>query len=453
MNLKLTVIFFTVLVISSCGSAVKEGMIIFTQVTSEINGSAHSRIAALDPKNPGKMKVLSEGFIDACSPVVSFDAKFIVFSGRRTGTEQKQIWKLNLKNLKASQITNEKYDCTDPVILPGDQTAFSGSIGKEGKQSLFTCKTDGTGLKQITFDPYAYFSSSVLGDGRLISVRRQKNSPEKELAIVLRPDGTKAEIFLNASDGTVFRSSFHEAIGGRLYYVEGDKDSVRGDIICINYNRPMHSSDNLTSSINLDFRDAVPMKNGNLLVSFKESEGGSCALGEFDPWKKKMIRTIFSDPSCSSIQPVIAEAADRPKKLPSEVDYGVKTGLLLCQDINYNFPADAKGITLSRIADKIEIMGTDSAMGVVEVEKDGSFYLKVIADTPFRIITLDKNGNVINGPCGWIYLRPNERRGCIGCHEDPELVPENRLPLAVKKAPVNIPVHVSRIKEKEISLE
>jgi hypothetical protein len=166
-----------------------------------------------------------------------------------------------------------------------------------------------------------------------------------------------------------------------------------------------------------------------------------------------MIRTIFSDPSCSSVQPVVAESVIRPKKLPSEVDYGVKTGLLLCQDINYNLPADAKAITLSRIADRIEVLGADSTMGVVNVEKDGSFYLKVIADTPFRIRTLDKNGNVINGPCDWIYLRPNERRGCVGCHEDPELVPENRLPLAVKKAPVNIPVHVSRIKEKEISLE
>jgi len=92
-------------------------------------------------------------------------------------------------------------------------------------------------------------------------------------------------------------------------------------------------------------------------------------------------------------------------------------------------------------------------MGTINVEKDGSFYLKVMADTPFRIQTIDEKGKVLNGPCGWIWLRPNERRGCVGCHEDPELVPDNKVPFSVKKAPVNVPVHINKVVEKKISLE
>ena len=102
---------------------------------------------------------------------------------------------------------------------------------------------------------------------------------------------------------------------------------------------------------------------------------------------------------------------------------------------------------------KIRIIGIDSALGEINVERDGSFYLKVIADTPFQIQTIDDKGNVVGEPCGWIYLRPNERRGCVGCHEDPEMVPENKYPLAVKKAPVNVPVHISKVVEKKVSLE
>jgi hypothetical protein len=98
-------------------------------------------------------------------------------------------------------------------------------------------------------------------------------------------------------------------------------------------------------------------------------------------------------------------------------------------------------------------MGIDSSLGVVQVEEDGSFYLKVMADKPFRIQTIDKNGHVLQGPCGWIWLRPNERRGCVGCHEDHEMVPENRVPLAVKILPVTIPVHISNVVEKKVSLE
>jgi hypothetical protein len=76
----------------------------------------------------------------------------------------------------------------------------------------------------------------------------------------------------------------------------------------------------------------------------------------------------------------------------------------------------------------------------------------VVADKPFQLRTLDKNGNVINS-CAWLWIRPNERRGCIGCHENRELAPENNVPLAIKMDPVSIPVHVSDFVEKEVELE
>jgi len=64
------------------------------------------------------------------------------------------------------------------------------------------------------------------------------------------------------------------------------------------------------------------------------------------------------------------------------VDHQVKTGLLLCQDINFineqmtdNFANAGKSL-------KIEVLGTDTTYGVVQVEEDGSFYLKVMAIYP-----------------------------------------------------------------------
>ena len=92
----------------------------------------------------------------------------------------------------------------------------------------------------------------------------------------------------------------------------------------------------------------------------------------------------------------------------------------------------------------------NSSLGTIQVEEDGSFYLKVVADTPFRIQSVDNEGHVLQGPCGWIWLRPNERRGCVGCHEDHELSPDNRVPLAVKKSPVTISVHLNNGVEKKV---
>ena len=131
----------------------------------------------------------------------------------------------------------------------------------------------------------------------------------------------------------------------------------------------------------------------------------------------------------------------------------MKTGLLLCQDINFTDPFLPDSSTAIRKALKIEVLGVDTTYGVVDVEQDGSFQLKVMADKPFRIRTLDKDGNVVGVPCSWLWLRPNERRGCIGCHENPELAPENIVSLAVKKSPVIIPVHITDVKEKMVELE
>ena len=44
----------------------------------------------------------------------------------------------------------------------------------------------------------------------------------------------------------------------------------------------------------------------------------------------------------------------------------------------------------------------------------------------------------------WIWVRNHEPRGCIGCHEDPELVPENRMVDAVTRNPAKLTLPPAR---------
>jgi hypothetical protein len=209
----------------------------------------------------------------------------------------------------------------------------------------------------------------------------------------------------------------------------------------------------MTSGTGGNFYNVLPLGPDKYIVSCRISDSAHYALYEFDPVKKLVGREVLTDPGYNVLDAVLVEEYERPKKLPSEVDTQVKTGLLLCQDINFLNVQGQNNLSDISKAGKIEVLGVDTTYGVVEVEEDGSFQLKVMADTPFRIRTLDKEGNVVNGPCSWLWLRPNERRGCIGCHEDPELAPENRVSLAIKKPPVIVPVHISDIKEKIVDLE
>jgi hypothetical protein len=120
----------------------------------------------------------------------------------------------------------------------------------------------------------------------------------------------------------------------------------------------------------------------------------------------------------------------------SVVDLQRDTGELYCLDADLSdLPVDRPPGSSTSSA-SLRIRSATGTLGEVPLEEDGSFYVEVPADTPVQLETLDAAGRVVRGPSAWIWVRPNERRGCIGCHEDRELAPENRVPLAVERPPV-----------------
>jgi hypothetical protein len=436
--------------LASCQRGIKEGMIIFTQVEGDLQSvpaRLQYRLVQMSPDNPGKTRIISDGFYSARSPQVSPDGKKLVFSGKRNQNETWQIWTMDLRSRRTCKVTNSELSCTDPAFLPAGRVVFT----VDGK-SLYTCKTDGTEFQRITYDTYNYLHPGVLADGRILSIRI--SDPENDYNLtILRPDGTKAALFYQGNKRCSISGKPYEIQDGRIFFTQSSNvKPEKNDIVSINYRRPLHSCHIVTEDIEGSFMNVYPIEKGTMLVSWRSSTDKKYSLHEFDPVKKEFVRTLYADPYFNAIEAVAVEKKSNPKNLPSEVDYGVKTGLLLCQNLNFKVPDNSK-ISINRVAETIEIMGIDSSLGKVPVEKDGSFYLKVIADTPFRITGFDKNGNRIDGPCGWIYLRPNERRGCIGCHEDPESVPANIQPLAVLKLPVSIPIEIKKIREKEMQLE
>ncbi len=440
-------------------------MIIITQVPGKlkeinyVNGNfwryfPEAQIVSVDPDAPQKkVEVLTKEFYSACSPAISYDGRYLLFAAQQNQTDPWNIWELNLRNLKFRKVISSEENCIDPAYLPGNRLLFSklttGDTLKAG-HSLYTCKLDGSDERRITFNPNTFFASSVLNDGRILTISRQL-FPEKEneIYMVLRPDGTKAEMFCKSTEGNILAGRARETDDGKIMFPESGINNYDDKLVSVSYNRPLHSTADLSAGIKGRFRSVYPMNSGTMLVSMQKSEGERYAIYKFDPATKTFGPAVYENPDYDLIDAVLVEKKNISKNLPSEVDMQVRTGLLMCQDINVPDPL----MQSDRKASKIEVLGLNESYGTVDVEPDGSFLIKAMADTPFRLQSLDKNGNVVNGPCSWISLRPNERRGCVGCHEDMELVPENRVPLSVKKPPVNLPVHVEKIKEKTVELE
>lgn len=449
----------------ACKKQSMEGMIVMTQVAGNLNAvnvstlpnglyNHKSRIVALNPNSSSNsLTMLSKAFFSACAPSISYDAKRMLFAAQKNENNPWQIWELNLETLSYKQVTTSAENCIDPIYLPDGTIAFSKTTSINKKQTgdaLFTCNLDGSDIKQITFNPNAHLASSVLKDGRILTISQQLGPYQSNKNfVILRPDGTKEELFYRGlKDGNLQRRAC-ETTDGKIVFVESDnRNQEGGNLIAVNYNRPLHSRVNLTSNIKGDFFAVNPLQSGKLLVSYRASKTERYALYEFNSENKTLTKIIYKDDYFNVLEAIFVQKHENPRKLPSEVNLDSKTGLLICQDINFTDYHSAKGNNSTLNTSKIEVLGIDSSLGIVDVEKDGSFYLKILADTPFRIQTLDKNNRVVKGPGSWLYMRPGERRGCVGCHEDPEQVPENRLLLASKKNPIEIPSLTDALKNK-----
>lgn len=403
------------------------------------------KIGLINPARPDKpVRILTDNFISACSPEVSFDGKSMIFAGRKDVADPWQIWEMDLNNSKVRNVSPGDENCLYPAYLPGSQVVYSKTIIDDSLRSslsLFKSALDGTGEQRITFTPSAWYASTTLADGRILTKCSKDGSGEPDL-MVLRPDGTKAELFCKPPHKLTGCKAV-ETHEGLIAFTGKEPDGSDLELLAVSYNNPFNRTYTKSDQLNADFLSVSSAASGKMLVCYRNNPGEKYRLGEFDN-EEGVVRVVYENTMFDVVEAVLTGEKAEPRKLPSEVDKLVKTGLLLCQDVN--FPGGQK-------ISKIEVEGVDnSSYGTFEPEADGSFYLKVIADMPFRLKTYDDKGEIVD-VCNWMSLRPNERRGCTGCHEDPQVVPENRIPLAVKKSPVIIPVTLEEIEEKIIELE
>lgn len=450
------VFFLFILIISSSCHKNKGGIILVmgkagdVRCTDSLLHSGPLKIAIINPDKPDKpVKILTTDFFSACSPSLAFDGRSMVFAARRNEQDPWQIWEMNLRNRKTRKITNSNDDCLFPAYLPGSKIVFSQAIPGDSLKSefsLFRCNTDGSSCERITFSPAAWYASTVLADGRILAKCAQ-NYPEKREAelIVLRPDGTKAELFYERK-GELTGGRAIETPGGKIIFTE-NTGSDRSQLIAVSYANPFNGTTICAKGLEGDFISVNRGSEGKILACYRNSPGETYRLFAIDPEKGTSV-LLQENHDYDILEAVAIAPQSMPRKLPSEVDSLVKTGLIMCQDMKLPL-FDGQH---QPVAQKVEILGLESSYGKVEPEPDGSFYLKILADKPFRFATLNENGEIIK-MCDWMSLRPNERRGCVGCHEDPVTTPENRIPAAVRKDAVIIPVVLNKIEEKTVELE
>ena len=430
-------------------SRLEKGMVIVTAVPSGIDlinddlGVDHryfpgSQILALktDAGNDNTEPVLlSEGFYSARAPEVSYDGEKMVFSGQKEKGDTWQIFTMDLKSFKFNQVTEGSEHCTDPAWMPDGRIAFSKLTNDKiagPLHRLFACEPEGEGIVQLTYSPNSSIASSIFQDGRILVLDEQKY-PEKghRKLMAMRSDGTKSELFYENTGSKEVMGKGWEA-GEEVYFIERESEHPhKTSLASVKQGHPLSSYMNLSEDIPGTFNSVSSGQEGTLLVSYKKEIDGAFGLHIFDPQKPELSEVKYSNPDYHIIEPVLVSERQVPMKLPEIVDESKEKGRLLCLNTDLSVDYVESGESDSKKTAKVQILGLEKMIGEVPVEEDGSFYIEIDADTPVRFQTVDAQGEILRGPSAWIWVRPNEKRSCVGCHADHELAPPNTVPDAL----------------------
>ncbi len=379
-------------------------------------------------KSADAIKIITNEFHSARAPEASFNGKNIIFSGQKNQGDIWQIWTYNMKKKAFSQITNSETNCTDPTWLPDGKIAYSKLISeKDGLQhhALFRIGPDGCCEERITYQPHEDLNAMVLKDGRLLFSSIQIKPTKGSLKyLAMRPDGTKAELFLLPGSNAHATGKAVETRDRKVLYTED------GKLVSVSFNRPLHTR---KVHENQGIYQSVFADNGKLLVSVTYEKNGIFELQLLSDVGEPVYRLTDSGNHIIEVSTIAERPV--PRKLPTRVDPKKRSGFIVC--LNTDASDIMPAVEGAKTA-KVQVFSPEGLIGEVAVEEDGSFNLELQADTPLMFKTYDAEGNLLRGPSSWVWVRPAEHRGCVGCHEDREIAPENNVPKSLKGGPVSL---------------
>ncbi len=142
------------------------------------------------------------------------------------------------------------------------------------------------------------------------------------------------------------------------------------------------------------------------------------------------------------LQPLPLESYREAPVLPSIVKPDMATGYLVLFDAaRTDDPAlhglGRGGVEAVRLFPWEEGPGSGRAVDLAP-EEDGSLFLEVPADRPLGMALVAPGGELLPATGGPFWVRPNERRACLGCHVSNRYAPPDVRPRALTGPPRKI---------------
>ncbi|MBI4515598.1 MAG: hypothetical protein HY699_07260 [Deltaproteobacteria bacterium] len=319
-------------------------------------------------------------------------------SGRQTVIAALALAALVLARLwSAPTVASRGADGADTLVLPDGRRVFArapaGAAGGAAS-ALYVSPIDGREARRITFGEARDRAPALLPDGRIVFRRHPLEGAAPGRLFVVNPDGTGLQLFSAPADRASIEGGpwLHD---GHVLFTEKIGEGASERLVSVSPHQPL----------------------GERAILAGGANGGAEARGSPVSFGKSA--------QAAAPQP-------RPLRLTSVVDERKSSGTLLCLDVYASRLATMAAATGGVVRAVRVLAAGGTVLGEAPVEDDGSFFIEVPADQPLHLELLDGTGVRAADHSGF-WVRPNENRGCIGCHEDPELAPDNRVVRALSR--------------------
>jgi hypothetical protein len=395
-------------------------------------------------------------------PQVHYDGNKIIFSWRKGGTENFNLYEINTDGTGIRQITNHQWDDIEATYLPDGGIMFASSRGRRWVPcwitqvaTLHRCDGDGSNIRELSANVEQDNTPWPLPDGRLLYTRWEyvdRSQAHYHHLWFMNPDGTGQMIYYgNQHPGGVFIDAKPIPGSEKVVMVHspnhGDKEH-RGYISLVT---PEFGPDALHGKKDISdfgFRDPYPLSANEFLVAIDNKIMMMDSNGN--------TNTLYTNDGDWVHEPRPLRARPREPVIPNRVNLHDSTGKLILLDtyIGRNMTGVERGaikklLVLEVLPKPINYTGggltvisyhgsflLNRVLGTVPVESDGSAYMELPANRSLFYVALDENDLSVKRMQSFLTVMPGELTTCIGCHEDRTMaVPQLPVVQALQRGP------------------
>jgi len=456
-----------------------------------VDGGPGTRLVVLHPD--GALRPLVPGFAWAGQPSLSADGERVLFAGRKQPSEPRAIWEVGVDGSGLRRVTEGPGDCLQPEHMSRNALDAPGFVDRVGwfaylsdaageleplggggawhlyARTLQPASGRGVVTWRTSFQPGSALSPTMLQDGRLLYSQwaHYGDGPPPDRGgrfglMAMNWAGTGLNAVYGMHREPWLKHMAAELPDRTLVFVEsaGEHADGSGRLAQISWRRPLHTHQ-VVGEPGVRYRDPRALPDGRLLVARRAADESSFGLVVYDRGARRVEAQVYDDPAWDDVDAVAVAPRDEPMgRIATVWDERFSTGALACINVYDSslpevaqlaegsvrsvrvlqaLPASTQTGSGAPAYDPRQPFGASAdlrvrVLGEIPVMPDGSFHVTLPADTPVSFQILDRDGVALRTMRSWIWLRPWNRRTCVGCHADPEVAPPNRAPAAVASA-------------------